>query len=204
MIAVRQPLVADGFTHASRVMALANRGRRRRGRHPVIDAIELQRLAVTARGRPGCLADRTGVALAGRVGGGRATALFKRVRGNRSRPGRSAVVDGDRHVRGGRVVARGVTCHGAERVCTRAAAVVSHDTEGAVVSSVPRWSPSSLNCTPATAVSSDADAVMLALPSSVAPSGRGRQRDRGRRRVRRRGGAELNGSVMYCTGSVRV
>ncbi len=48
---------------------------------------------------------------------------------------------------------------------------VSHATEyGALVSSAPRLAPSSLNCTPLTAVSSEALAVTLTVPPTVAPS----------------------------------
>src|ERR1051325_5715509 len=51
------------------------------------------------------------------------------------------------------------------------AAVVFHDTEyGAVVSSAPRFAPSSLNCTPATPTLSLAFAVTLTVPEIVAPA----------------------------------
>ena len=50
------------------------------------------------------------------------------------------------------------------------AAVVSHATEyGFVVSSVPKFVPSSRNCTPATAVLSAADAVTFTVCDTVAP-----------------------------------
>src|SRR5947208_3397681 len=56
-------------------------------------------------------------------------------------------------------------------VCVPAAAVVvSHVTAyGAVVSSTPRFAPSSLNCTPTTPTLSVAFAVTLTLPDTVAP-----------------------------------
>ena len=48
--------------------------------------------------------------------------------------------------------------------------VVSRDTEyGAVVTSVPMLFPSSLNCTPATATSSEAFAETVTVPESVVP-----------------------------------
>src|SRR5207244_11299480 len=51
------------------------------------------------------------------------------------------------------------------------AVVVSHATEyGADVSSVPRFAPSSSNCTPATPTSSDALAVTEVVPETVAPA----------------------------------
>jgi hypothetical protein len=52
-----------------------------------------------------------------------------------------------------------------------ATVVVSHVIEGGlVVSSAPRLLPSSLNCTPATPTSSDALAVTVIVPETVAPS----------------------------------
>src|SRR5258705_3196619 len=59
----------------------------------------------------------------------------------------------------------------AVRVCEPLLAeVVSQDTEyGAVVSSAPRLEPSSLNCTPTTPTLSEALAVTLVVPKTVAP-----------------------------------
>src|SRR5437899_58308 len=50
------------------------------------------------------------------------------------------------------------------------AAEVSQDAEyGEVASSAPRFAPSSLNCTPATPMLSEALAVTLTVPETVAP-----------------------------------
>src|SRR5258705_9649522 len=50
------------------------------------------------------------------------------------------------------------------------AVAVFHDTEyGAAVSATPRLMPSSLNCTPTTPTLSDALAVTLVVPETVAP-----------------------------------
>ena len=50
------------------------------------------------------------------------------------------------------------------------AVVVFHETEyGAVVSSLPRFAPSSLNWTPATPTSSAAVALTVIVPDTVAP-----------------------------------
>src|SRR5205809_44567 len=51
------------------------------------------------------------------------------------------------------------------------AAVVFHETAyGAVVASTPRLAPSSLNCTPTTPTLSEALAVTVTLPATVAPA----------------------------------
>src|ERR1051326_2168290 len=51
------------------------------------------------------------------------------------------------------------------------AAVVSHEVAyGALVSSAPRFAPSSLNCTPTTFTLSDAVAVTVVVPVTVAPA----------------------------------
>src|SRR3979490_3367096 len=60
----------------------------------------------------------------------------------------------------------------AVRTCEALVAVaLSQDTAyGAAVTSAPRLAPSSLNCTPATPTLSEALAVTLSLPDTVAPA----------------------------------
>ena len=59
----------------------------------------------------------------------------------------------------------------AVRVCEPLVAVVvsQEDEYGEVVSSVPRFTPSNLNCTPATPTLSEAVAVTEVVPETVAP-----------------------------------
>src|SRR5439155_24017055 len=55
--------------------------------------------------------------------------------------------------------------------CPSVVFVVSHDTENQfVVSSIPRSLPSSLNCTPTTPTLSDASALTVIVPATIAPA----------------------------------
>ena len=126
--------------------------------------------------------ERSVVARARRIRGRRPGTLVEAVGSNRAGSG---VCDGHGHAGGGRRVAGRVARDRGQRVRRRWRAVVVFQATryGAVVSSAPRFAPSSLNCTPATPTLSAASAVTSIVPRHGRPAAGAVIVDRRRRRV---------------------